>query len=246
MPWQQERIKMLYVTSDIHGKFDSLKKLLDRADFYSDESNFLFILGDVIDRNEDGGVKILKWLTIQPNVQLLLGNHEHMLLSNAWLFKEVTGKSLDELKYSDLRLLDMWKRNGADPTIQALRKESPETRQAILEYLQDCPLYETVSAGGREFVLVHGGLGNFRVDKPLYEYTADELLWERPEYDERYCPDKFTVILGHTPTGYYSSQFRGHMIKTVGWCDIDTGAAGGGEPMLLRLDDMSEFYLTEE
>ena len=33
------------------------------------------------------------------------------------------------------------------------------------------------------------------------------------------------------------------MFCTDTWIDIDTGAAGGGAPMLLRLDDLRPFYV---
>jgi hypothetical protein len=35
------------------------------------------------------------------------------------------------------------------------------------------------------------------------------------------------------------------MLQTDTWINIDTGAGSGMAPMLLRLDDMQEFYLTE-
>lgn len=71
---------MVYVISDLHGyPLEKFIKLLKTADFGS--NYFLYILGDVIDRNGDGGVEMLYWLTQQSNIQLLLGNHEAMLLS---------------------------------------------------------------------------------------------------------------------------------------------------------------------
>lgn len=69
---------MIYVISDLHGyPLEKLKKLLNKADF--SDNDFLYILGDVIDRNGDGGVEMLCWLMEQSNIQLLLGNHEAML-----------------------------------------------------------------------------------------------------------------------------------------------------------------------
>ena len=65
-------------------------------------------------------------------------------------------------------------------------------------------------------------------------------LWHRPDPDEQYFPEMMT-ILGHTPTGYLFGK-RGKMFQTDTWIDIDTGAAGGGSPMLLRLDDLKAFY----
>ena len=62
---------MTYVISDFHGyPLEKLKMLLDKADFGEDD--FLYILGDVVDRNNDGGVEILEWLLSQYNVQLIL------------------------------------------------------------------------------------------------------------------------------------------------------------------------------
>ena len=53
---------MIYVTSDLHGlEITKLKALLKKACF--NENDRLFVLGDVIDRQNDGGVAILIWLT---------------------------------------------------------------------------------------------------------------------------------------------------------------------------------------
>lgn len=237
---------MIYVTADLHGyPFSAFQSLLEKAAFGEDD--FLFILGDVIDRGEDG-VEYLKWLLQQPNAQLLLGNHEAMLLSCDFLFQEVTEESVDALTADKLRLLSTWQQNGADPTLRALRKlnrEDPDTLADILDYLRDAPLYEAVSAGARDFLLVHSGLGGFAPEKRMRDYTPEELLWHRPDPEDRYFDDVITV-LGHTPTGYYSPEYRGRMLQTDTWLDIDTGAGSGLAPMLLRLDDLQPFYVTED
>jgi hypothetical protein len=62
--------------------------------------------------------------------------------------------------------------------------------------------------------------------------------------EEQYF-DAVTTVLGHTPTGLYGSRHRGKMLQTDTWINIDTGAGSGMAPMLLRLDDMQEFYVTE-
>lgn len=87
---------MTYVISDLHGyPIEKLKMLLEKASF--GENDFLYILGDVIDRNGDGGVGILQWLLTQPNAQLILGNHEAMLLSCEFLFDEITDESVADI-----------------------------------------------------------------------------------------------------------------------------------------------------
>ena len=235
----------VYVTSDLHGyPHDRFLSLLEKAGFSG--GDWLYILGDVIDRNGDGGIETLTWLLTSPNAQLLLGNHEAMLLSCCFLFNEVTDDTLDSLTIESMKLLQNWMANGAEPTMRSLRRlmrKSPETLADILEYLGEAPLYETVEVGGRAFVLCHAGLGGFSSEKRLRDYTPEELLWHRPHPDERYF-EKATTVIGHTPTGYYGS--RGRAFHTDTWIDVDTGAADGKPPMLLCLDTMQEFYLQEE
>lgn len=234
---------MIYVTSDLHGcDPELLQRLLKHANFAEDD--FLFVLGDVIDRGEQGA-ELLLWLTQQPNVQMILGNHEAMMLSCDFLFEEVTEESLDRLQKEQMLLLENWLENGAAPTITGLRRllrRDPELVQGILDYLRDAPLYERVRVGKKRYILVHGGLGGFDPGKSLDDYTPTELLWVRPELEERYFDDA-TVILGHTPTEYYGASNRGRMLRTDTWLDIDTGAAMGRSPMLLRLGDEKTFYL---
>ena len=232
---------MIFVTSDLHGyPLPDFLRLLDRARFSG--SDFLFVLGDVVDRNGDGGVAMLEWMMLQPNVQLILSNHEAMLLSCDFLFEEITDDLINRLDLDQLRLMMNWMQNGAKPTLNALyalRRRDPGALFDLLDYLKDAPLYDTVTAGGRDFLLVHSGLGHFSKDKPLAAYEAHDLLWHRPAPDERYFDDIMT-ILGHTPTVFYGSPDR--MVRTPTWIDIDTGAAGGHSPMLLRLDDLQPFY----
>ena len=91
----------IYVTSDIHGfslpKFKQLLKVIDFS--YSD---WLYILGDVIDGNNDGGVSMLLWLLEQPNVQLIMGNHEQMMLACSWAFNKITDEEIAKISQKKL------------------------------------------------------------------------------------------------------------------------------------------------
>ena len=96
---------MIYVTSDLHGlEITKLKALLKKACF--NENDRLFVLGDVIDRQNDGGVAILIWLSEQPNTQLILGNHEAMLLSCDFVFNEITEESIKHFDKEQTELLN--------------------------------------------------------------------------------------------------------------------------------------------
>lgn len=232
---------MVYATSDLHGY-----PLLDFLDLLRSvrfgRDDFLFVLGDVIDRNGDGGIELLQWIMLQPNVELLLGNHEAMMLECAFLFDEITDQSLNALSADRLNVLASWLANGAEPTLTSLRKlntRNPDAVADIFDFLRDSPLYETVSLKSGDFLLTHAGLGGFDAEKPLSRYSTKELLWHRPAMDERWF-DHVTTVFGHTPTAFYGAP--GRTFRTDTWIDIDTGAAAGGSPMLLRLDDMKEFY----
>lgn len=232
---------MIYAISDLHGyPLEKFKMLLEKAEFSDDD--YLYILGDVIDRNGDGGVAMLLWLMEQDNIELLLGNHEAMLLSCAFVFDEITDDSIRSLSNEKLRFLDVYTRNGGDVTLKHLKELPPETLADILDYLRNAPLYEAITVGENDFILVHAGLGNFSPTKKLSEYTDDELIWTRPNIDDNYFDDIITVF-GHTPTLYYGKEHDGKIIKMKTWIDIDAYAAGGREPILFRLDDFKEIKL---
>ena len=234
---------MIYVTSDLHGcGVEVLQRLLDKVGF--GEEDFLFILGDVIDRGSQGA-ELLLWLTEQTNVQLILGNHEALLLSCRLLFDEVTEESLAGLTNTSLRLVKNWFHNGGGPTLKGLdrlQKESPDLLEGIWDYLLDAPIYDQLEVNGKNYLLVHAGLGNYEKGKSLEDYTQHDLTWARPNMETRYDED-FTVIFGHTPTEFLDEASKGQLIRGHGWICIDTGAANGGNPMLLRLEDERAFYL---
>lgn len=234
---------MIYAVSDLHGyPLDGFLSLLSKADFC--DNDFLFVLGDVIDRGEDG-IKILEYLLDKPNMQFILGNHEAMMLSCSFITEKVTDEFLERLDDTGLRLVQSWLDNGAAPTVRALgqlAKTNPGQAEAIFDYLRDAPLYDTVTVGNNDFVLTHAGLGGYSPGKKLAEYSDRELIWNRPDSRERYS-DRFFTVFGHTPTSFYGSMYAGKALRTDTWINIDAGVACGEKPMLLRLDDMKEFYL---
>lgn len=230
---------MIYLMSDIHGySFEKTLMLLKQSGFTAND--YLYILGDVIDRGDDG-IKMIQWMMEQSNVELILGNHEAMLLSCDFIFEELNDRFLGGLTQKKISLLNTWQLNGAAPTLRGLTALNKEERENILDYIRDAPLYGAITVGEKDYLLTHSGLGHFDERKKMSDYTPDELLWNRPRLDTRYFDD-ITVIFGHTPTVEYGKQFAGGMIKTDTWINIDAGAACGYNPMLLCLDTMQEFY----
>ena len=235
---------MIYVISDLHGyPLANFKKLLEKAAFSDDD--FLYLLGDCIDRNGDGGVEMLCWLLEQPNVQLILGNHEAMLLACAFVFEEITEESINALTAEKMGLLQQYMQNGGDVTLKALRElrnRAPDLIADIFDYLHDAPLYEAVAAGGKDFLLLHSGIDHFEKDKKLSQYAQDDFLWTWTSLETDYF-DEIITVFGHTPTLTYGEEYTGKILKTRTWIDIDVGAGFGQEPVLLRLDDFEEFRI---
>ena len=232
-----------YAIADLHGyPLDKFLKLLDKAGFTEDDT--LYILGDVIDRNGDGGVELLRYIMDQPNFEFILGNHEQMLLDCDFLFNDISEENIKNLTELQMDCMNDYLANGGGVTLKSLFKlshEEPEAIGDILDFLRESPLIGAETVGERDFLFVHAGLGNFSPSKKLSEYTEDEVLWERPELDTRYFDD-MTTVFGHTPTLCYGEEHAGKIIVTPTWINIDAGAASGYEPALLRLDDMQVFY----
>ena len=234
---------MIYAMSDLHGyPLDEVKRLLKKANF--NNNDILYVLGDVIDRGSEG-IKTLLWMMEQSNIYLILGNHEAMMLSCEFILDEVNDSFLSNLDAQKLSLLNTWQWNGASPTIKELTALPASKRKYIFEYLHDASLYQALTVGDGDFVLVHSGLGHFDNNKKLSEYTPEELLWTRTKMTQRYFDD-IIVVFGHTPTLSYGEQYRGKIVKTDTWINIDVGAAKGCKPALLCLDTLEEYYMTEE
>lgn len=179
-------------------------ELLDIIHF-SDE-DILYVLGDVVDRGKNPVKTLLKMMEM-PNVIPIAGNHEQMMLEcMSVLINEVKDEnSIKEFaeKFSDdmFQKLYAWQRNGGIATTDELSKLDNETRKDVLDYVADFSWYEKVAVNGQKYLLVHGGLGNFDIKRDIDDYSLDELVWSRVDYDVRYFDDVITIT-GHTPTRY--------------------------------------------
>ncbi len=230
---------MVYVTSDLHGfPLEKFKKFLNNVGFCKDDT--LYILGDVLDRGPYG-IELLKWIMQNKNIQLILGNHENMLLECDFP-DEISEATIAGLKGARLASYRTWVANSGGVTMSSLLSTRDSEVKAILKYLRETPLYKTITVNGKEFWLVHSGLGNFEKNKKLSDYLPVDLLWTRPSLNTRYFDDVTTVVFGHTPSVCYGNEYLGKIVKTDTWINVDVGVGIGQEPVLLRLNDMKEFY----
>ena len=123
---------MIYVISDLHGyPFERFLELLEKAAFSAEDT--LYVLGDVIDRGDDG-VRYLLWMQQQKNAVLIMGNHEDMMLKCDFLFKPTAKELMGKLDYEQRVNLAVWMSNGAEPTVRGLFELGYEQRKAIYDY----------------------------------------------------------------------------------------------------------------
>ncbi|MCR5789892.1 MAG: metallophosphoesterase [Lachnospiraceae bacterium] len=233
-----------YVISDIHGEYDLFMELLEKINL-RDEDN-LYILGDVLDRGPHP-IKTIQKLMEMPNAFCVAGNHEQMALEClGFLMQEITEESITGLDEKVLLNFSSWQENGGDTTIKEFRQLDMEEKQDVIDFIRDFELYEKLSVNGHEYLLVHSGLGNFRPDKDIEEYSLLEITWERADYDIQYFPDKY-VVTGHTPTQEITGNPRpGYIYRHNNHIAIDCGAfIPGGRLAAICLDTGEEFYSSD-
>lgn len=223
-----------YVMSDIHGEADRFHAMLEKIQFSPNDT--LYILVDVIDRGPDG-IPLLREIMATPNMVMLLGNHEYMML--------------DYLKPDpDTVAIRRWNRNGNRPTLDAFLKLKAREQKEILNFLKSLPTHLELEVNDRRFFLVHGFPG---------ENVHDE-VWRRPELNTPNPIPGCQLIIGHTPVlslikpeeerVKYAMELesRGAHLRIChaeGFLDIDCGC-GHSYPIkalaCIRVEDMIKYY----
>lgn len=232
-----------YVISDIHGQYDMFMELLDKIKLK--ETDTLYILGDICDRGPHP-IKTLRKIMEMPNAICLVGNHELMALKCLkFLMKEITNISIEEVDKEMLNNLVTWQYNGSKSTINEFSQLDLETKQEVIDFINEFLVYEEVSINNKNYLLVHAGLGNYSPEKDIEAYSLHELVWTQADYNVRYFEDTY-VITGHTPTQTIADNSRpGYIYQRNNHIAIDCGACySGGRLAALCLDTGEEYYST--
>lgn len=232
---------MIYCVSDIHGVYDKFMLLLEKIHF--SDSDVLYVLGDVLDRGPHP-VKVLFEMMKHPNIIPIVGNHELMGITVLkFLMKEITEENIEQIDDRIVQSIINWQINGSDTTTNEFHRLSLGKRQEIMEYLEEFTAYEEVSAGDKDFLLVHAGLSNFSPERSMDDYTLNELVWGRADYEMKYYDDVY-VVSGHTPTQNIKNNPRpGYIYRANNHIAIDCGACFGGRLAAICLDTDEEFYV---
>ena len=229
---------MTYVLSDLHGRYDLYVKMLEKIKFSKEDT--LYILGDFVDRGTDG-LKIVLDIAERDNVIGLMGNHDLLalsILSN--LDKGLNPGQLEDMRY----LIDIWKLDGGAVTYKEYKKLSPKERKLALMTIDGFRNYAEVKVCEREFVLVHGGIRDYSNDRPLSDYTIEDLAFIREDYSKpKFAKSGKYLITGHTPTAVIEGAEEGRIYKNHDHIAIDCGAIYGFGLGSLCLDNMEEYYV---
>lgn len=238
---------MTYVMSDIHGNSARFYSVMEQIHLQPEDT--LYVLGDVIDRYPDG-IRILRLLMRMPNARLLLGNHEYMMLN---ALDRPDGEAS-----ADSRNLRLWYRNGGGVTHAYLKRIRRPVRREIFDYLRTLPLNLDIEAGGRRYLLVHGGvLDRYGAHTDRYDNPVHYAVWYRLDSAEPELEEK-TILFGHTHTSRYQPNNPLEIWRSPGGgkigidcgCSFPPPQSQGQTPVYgrlacLRLEDDRVFYSEE-
>jgi len=232
---------MKYVVSDIHGRLDRFKKLLERINF--SEEDILYVLGDLVDRGPEP-IEVIRFIKEKKNIISIMGNHDEMMLKS--------------LRDNDEKEITRWRRNGYETTLNGFNKLCEDEKKEILSYLDSLEYFKIIDD---KYILVHAGFETNRLIADMLSMSLEEgllnqkdrLVWVRGDFYKNKGLDEYTVIFGHNPRESIDKNFD--IVSEIPykiWFDekykvkicIDTGNCyEGGRMACLRLDDMIEFYI---
>ncbi|MCR4652467.1 MAG: metallophosphoesterase [Eubacterium sp.] len=241
---------MYYVCSDLHGQYKKYKELLKKINFKDNDE--MYIIGDVVDRGPEPLPLLLDILS-RPNVHMLIGNHEAMMLK----------------AYENKSNFTHWYINGGEVTHKQFQLLPQQSKEFLLDKIRNLPLViPNLTVGDKKYYLAHACHTLYYIQQPLLykdsgEHNAKHVLWNRmyqnPDTDiiEKlfgWYYDLYpntTFLIGHTPVmicnygrieddrGYISSCMNGRVINLDCGCSSKKAATLG----CLRLDDDKEFYI---
>lgn len=227
-----------YACSDLHGNYEVWRQI---KEFLQPEDR-LFMLGDCIDRGEDGW-KILKEVLTDYRVEYILGNHDVMLLER------------DRNPYN-YEAADLHNYNGGWSTWE-MASNDPDVHY-YMGRLKDCPY--TVWYKNKEDKYIYMSHSGYEGDDKY------ELVWNRTEFYNGYHPDRADYIIhGHTPNLHIEDELKRMNRFILGdkkfavpaytggayWyneyrCGLDCWTAGTGTAVLLDLNTFEEHIFSDE
>ena len=225
---------MIYVCSDIHGCYDRFIRLLKRINFT--DTDEMYVLGDVIDRNK-GGIQILLYIMEhKKNIHLLMGNHEDFMYQ--YLYRKVKYQYYHDVDNYE-NDFDIWFAdcNGGRVTYEAYKLLDTDTQQEVFKFLSTLPLIVLLEVNGQKYHLSHSATIPNVLERDTWTFNdltkveRKRILWDSLyRYDGNMCytdyPENYISIFGHVPVQRVcDNEKRYYIYKSKNIIDIDSGSA---------------------
>ena len=223
---------MTYLVSDLCGNYEKFKDLLSAISFSDADS--LYLLGDLVDYG-DASIELVEDLSLRLNVYPMAGEHDYKAARMLSGFDKMlsSGENPD---VTFIREMQEWVSDGGQTTLDAYRTLDKDRREGVLEYLFDLPLFEEVSVGDKDYLLLHMGLAKERAGEDLYD-LAPEDFFSTPLTKAGLPQGGITVAVGHKPTESGKIEYGKNCIF------LDCGVKDGGKLGCLCLETMDETYV---
>ncbi len=228
---------MTYVISNIHGDHDAFKKMLDTISF--GDNDIMYILGDIVDFG-DSSMELIEDISMRYNVYPIVGDHDLLALRMLSGFSRML-KDGDSPSADFISEMTAWCADGGDKTLAGFRELDDDMKEGAIDYLSDMALFEEVSVGDKDYILVHAGFKDGCDINDLDSLVPQDLISESLDLRKKYFEDK-TVIVGHEPTTEENGG-DGRIFYGNGSINIDCGNMRGGRLACLCLDDGREYYV---
>lgn len=226
-----------YVIGDVHGDKCRYFEMLQKIELK--DTDKLIMIGDIIDRGHFG-IDILLDIMSRNNVELVIGNHDLMMLDS------ITDKVNEEV------WMYHWIKNGGQVTYNDFMERPKEVQNSILEYLDKAEFSKTINVNDRTFYIVHGGPKGSDIEN-TFEDDKYNVAWNRLRFDinQKY-EDYDHIVFGHTCTSKFQNTEEKHFEIFHGqgvnrqYIGIDCGCGHSNNKCCLaciRLDDLKEFYV---
>ncbi len=234
---------MVYIAGALNGSLSDWRKLISAIGLK--DSDMVFVTGNVIGGSED--IPLLLDLMDRTNVFPLMGSREFAFMDCVTkLDPDATmADFMKNMPEDMIQSFTAFIEDGGRETFTQYMALSAEERESILEYLEEFSLHEELRVDGQDFIVTHSGLAGFDPEKSLDDYALFDFLTARPEPGEKFFEEK-RLIFGHTPTYEYGNKYRGQIVKTESFINVNCGCGdvkSGGRLACLRLNDMKEFYV---
>ena len=239
-----------YAVSDLHGNYDLFLQGLKKINF--SDNDVLYVVGDVVDKGPDS-IPLLLHIMNTENMDMVLGNHEFMMLNSV----NLEGKNFCKGKDTMLWLYS----NHGDKTFEEYKKLPEETRTKLIDWLLSRKLSTELTIdtgkGNINIILTHSCYDPEFLDveySKISYWDAWNIVWKSMFRADVFCPETTytdhpdkVFITGHVPvqrmrksTGDLKPYRSGNLLNIDGGLAYGDAVPGNGA-IFVRLEDQKVF-----